>query len=107
MKTFIVVLRKCSRTGDFGMVVRGGSEFNMSLYVLRLLCGGSASYDERLQSGDEILEINGRCTRTMKLNEAVENMKSRNTVSLLIRRTGFKIKKIFKIQIYLLSLLIY
>ena len=84
----MVVLKKCPVSGDFGMVIRGGRDFNMSLYLLRLVNESPAHQDGRLQAGDELLEINGQPTRDLRLMEAVNLIKSRNTVSLIVRRSG-------------------
>jgi C-terminal processing protease CtpA/Prc len=86
--SFLVVLKRDPVSGDFGMVIRGGRDFNMSLYVLRLVCESPAQQDGRLQAGDEILEINGQPTRNLRLLEAVNLIRSRNTVSLIVRRSG-------------------
>ena len=61
-------------------------ELNMPLYVEKLETGGAAHEDGRFKAGDEILEINGHPTFNMTMSEAVSRFKSRNTVSLLMRR---------------------
>lgn len=60
----------------------------MSLYVLKLVDEGQADLDGRLQSGDEIIQINGLHTCSMRLSEAVEAIKSKDMVSFLVKKTG-------------------
>ena len=48
---YSIVLRKSSISNDFGMTIRGGSDFGMGIYVLRLKCGGPASLDDYIQPG--------------------------------------------------------
>lgn len=69
-------------------MIRGGSELNMPLYVIKLISGSSAAFDGRILIGDEIIQINGILTHNLKLNEAVELFKSNDSVRLLIKRTG-------------------
>jgi hypothetical protein len=84
----LIELRKQSNTG-FGFSIRGGREFNIPIFVLKLADAGPASLDGRLRVGDQILEINGSDSYNMPHNEAIERIKSGgNIVSLLVRRTG-------------------
>ena len=77
------------QTHGFGFSIRGGSEWNTPIYILKLADHGSAALDGRLQVGDQILEINGIDAFNMSHNEAKEQIKSGgNTVVLLVRRTG-------------------
>lgn len=85
---YIVELKKSYQTNDFGFVIRGGKDFNMSLYVLRVLEHGMAALDGRLKPGDELIQINGLKTSNMKLTEAVAVILSKDFVSLLVKRTG-------------------
>lgn len=81
-------MRKHQSAG-FGFSIRGGKEFNIPLFVLKLAEQGAASLDGRLQIGDQILEINGHDAYQMTHSEAIERIKSGgNQVTLLIRRTG-------------------
>ena len=87
--------------GGFGFSIRGGKEFHIPLFVLKLADMGPALLDGRLQVGDQILEINSSDAYQMTHGEAIERIKSGgNAVTLLIRRTGnflferFKFKKI-------------
>ena len=84
----MIELRKHSNTG-FGFSIRGGKEFNIPIFVLKLADAGPASLDGRLRVGDQILEINGSDAYNMSHNEAIERIKiGGNIVSLLVRRTG-------------------
>jgi C-terminal processing protease CtpA/Prc len=69
-------------------VIRGGNELNMPLYVIKLISGSSAAFEGRILIGDEIIQINGILTHNLKLSEAVELFKSKDSVRLLIKRTG-------------------
>jgi len=84
----VIELRKAHSCG-FGFSIRGGKEFNIPLFVLKLADNGPAAVDGRLQVGDQILEINGFDAYNMTHNEAIERIKSGGQmVTLLIRRTG-------------------
>lgn len=84
----VIELRKHLANG-FGFSIRGGREFNIPLFVLKLADQGPAALDGRLQVGDQILEINGFDAYNMSHTEAIDRIKSSgNIVTLLIRRTG-------------------
>lgn len=84
----VIELRKHQSTG-FGFSIRGGKEFNIPLYVLKLAEGGPAAMDGRLQVGDQILEINSSDAYSMTHHEAIERIRAGgNIVTLLVRRTG-------------------
>ncbi|XP_057218157.1 membrane-associated guanylate kinase, WW and PDZ domain-containing protein 1b isoform X1 [Triplophysa rosa] len=71
----------------FGFSLRGGREYNMDLYVLRLAEDGAAVRNGKMRVGDEILDINGESTKGMKHARAIELIKNggRN-VHLVLRR---------------------
>jgi len=84
----VIELRKQFQ-GGFGFSIRGGKEFNIPLFVLKLADMGPAMLDGRLQVGDQILEINSSDAYQMTHSDAIERIKSGgNAVTLLIRRTG-------------------
>jgi hypothetical protein len=84
----VIELRK-PHTGGFGFSIRGGREFNIPLFVLKLAENGPAALDGRLQIGDQILEINSQDAYNMTHGEAIERIKQGgNCVTLLVRRTG-------------------
>ncbi|CAJ0937293.1 unnamed protein product [Ranitomeya imitator] len=60
----------------FGFSLRGGREYNMDLYVLRLAEDGPAERCGKMRVGDEILEINGESTKNMKHARAIELIKN-------------------------------
>ncbi|XP_063282886.1 membrane-associated guanylate kinase, WW and PDZ domain-containing protein 1 isoform X4 [Pelobates fuscus] len=60
----------------FGFSLRGGREYNMNLYVLRLAEEGPAERCGKMRVGDEILEINGETTKNMKHARAIELIKN-------------------------------
>ncbi|PIN88707.1 hypothetical protein AB205_0197620, partial [Aquarana catesbeiana] len=63
-------------TKGFGFSLRGGREYNMDLYVLRLAEDGPAEKCGKMRVGDEILEINGETTKNMKHTRAIELIKN-------------------------------
>ncbi|KFO37573.1 Membrane-associated guanylate kinase, WW and PDZ domain-containing protein 2 [Fukomys damarensis] len=74
----------------FGFSIRGGREYKMDLYVLRLAEDGPAVRNGRMRVGDQIIEINGESTRDMTHARAIELIKSggRRVRLLLKRGTG-------------------
>lgn len=83
---FTVELHRSTR--GFGFSIRGGKEFqNMPLFVLRIAENGPAHHDNRLQVGDQIIEINSISTKNMTHAEAIELIRQGgNTVRLLVKR---------------------
>ncbi|KAM9342903.1 membrane-associated guanylate kinase, WW and PDZ domain-containing protein 3 [Pholidichthys leucotaenia] len=70
----------------FGFSLRGGSEYNMGLYVLGLMDGGPAQRSNKIQVSDQLVEINGESTAGMTHSQAVEQ----------IRRGGHRIHLVLK-----------
>ncbi|XP_077370259.1 membrane-associated guanylate kinase, WW and PDZ domain-containing protein 3 isoform X1 [Festucalex cinctus] len=70
----------------FGFSLRGGSEYNMGLYVLGLMDGGPAQCSNKMQVSDQLVEINGDSTAGMTHSQAVEQ----------IRRGGHRIHLVLK-----------
>ncbi|KAM6928170.1 membrane-associated guanylate kinase, WW and PDZ domain-containing protein 1b isoform 1-T1 [Xenentodon cancila] len=71
----------------FGFSLRGGREYNMDLYVLRLAEDGAAVRNGKIRVGDEILEINGESTKGMKHARAIELIKNGGRrVHLVLKR---------------------
>uniref|UniRef100_A0A8C6PWI6 Membrane associated guanylate kinase, WW and PDZ domain containing 1b n=1 Tax=Nothobranchius furzeri TaxID=105023 RepID=A0A8C6PWI6_NOTFU len=71
----------------FGFSLRGGREYNMDLYVLRLAEDGAAVRNGKMRVGDEILEINGESTKGMKHARAIELIKNGGRrVHLVLKR---------------------
>ncbi|KAG8003066.1 Membrane-associated guanylate kinase, partial [Nibea albiflora] len=70
----------------FGFSLRGGSEYNMGLYVLGLMEGGPAQRSAKIQVSDQLVEINGDSTSGMTHSQAVEQ----------IRRGGHRIHLVLK-----------
>ncbi|KAM6097462.1 membrane-associated guanylate kinase, WW and PDZ domain-containing protein 2 isoform 7-T7 [Chlamydotis macqueenii] len=85
---FTVDLEKGAK--GFGFSIRGGREYKMDLYVLRLAEDGPAIRNGRMRVGDQIIEINGDSTRDMTHARAIELIKSggRRVRLLLKRGTG-------------------
>ncbi|XP_061474705.1 membrane-associated guanylate kinase, WW and PDZ domain-containing protein 1 isoform X20 [Rhineura floridana] len=72
----------------FGFSLRGGREYNMDLYVLRLAEDGPAERCGKMRIGDEILEINGETTKNMKHARAIELIKNGGRKVLLFLKRG-------------------
>ncbi|XP_061760204.1 membrane-associated guanylate kinase, WW and PDZ domain-containing protein 1-like isoform X3 [Nerophis ophidion] len=72
----------------FGFSLRGGREYNMDLYVLRLAEDGAAVRNGKMRVGDEILEINGESTKNMKHSRAIELIKNGGRRAHLVLKRG-------------------
>ncbi|XP_027023313.1 membrane-associated guanylate kinase, WW and PDZ domain-containing protein 1 isoform X10 [Tachysurus fulvidraco] len=72
----------------FGFSLRGGKEYNMDLYVLRLAEDGAAVRNGKMRVGDEILEINGESTKNMKHSRAIELIKNGGRRARLVLKRG-------------------
>ncbi|XP_041966468.1 membrane-associated guanylate kinase, WW and PDZ domain-containing protein 2 isoform X2 [Alosa sapidissima] len=85
---FTVDLEKSVK--GFGFSIRGGREYKMDLFVLRLAEDGPAIRSGRMRVGDQIIEINGESTRDMSHARAIELIKAggRRVRLLLKRGTG-------------------
>ncbi|KAK5977210.1 PDZ/DHR/GLGF domain protein [Trichostrongylus colubriformis] len=71
----------------FGFSIRGGQEFGaMPLFVLRIAEEGPAAIDGRLKVGDQLISINGRDTKGLTHEEAIQLIKQHPTVRLTVRR---------------------
>ncbi|CAF1948510.1 unnamed protein product [Rotaria magnacalcarata] len=86
---FTVDLQRPYPTSSFGFSIRGGREFSIPLFILKLAENGPASRDGRMKSGDQIIEINGRSTYGMTHNEAISLIRDGGLYArLLIRKTN-------------------
>ncbi|TNN38377.1 Membrane-associated guanylate kinase, WW and PDZ domain-containing protein 1 [Liparis tanakae] len=72
----------------FGFSLRGGREYSMDLYVLRLAEDGAAVRNGKMRVGDEILEINGESTKNMKHSRAIELIKNGGRWARLVLKRG-------------------
>ncbi|XP_010779050.1 membrane-associated guanylate kinase, WW and PDZ domain-containing protein 1 isoform X2 [Notothenia coriiceps] len=72
----------------FGFSLRGGREYSMDLYVLRLAEEGAAVRNGKMRVGDEILEINGESTKNMKHSRAIELIKNGGRRARLVLKRG-------------------
>ncbi|CAI4227941.1 unnamed protein product [Auanema sp. JU1783] len=74
-------------TRGFGFSIRGGQEFGaMPLFVLRIAEDGPAAHDGRLKVGDQLIAINGKDTKGMTHDEAIQLIKLQPVVRLTVRR---------------------
>ncbi|XP_077403451.1 membrane-associated guanylate kinase, WW and PDZ domain-containing protein 3a isoform X2 [Vanacampus margaritifer] len=81
---FVVELDRSQR--GFGFSLRGGKEYNMGLFILRLAEDGPALKDGRIHVGDQIVEINGEATQGITHTRAIELIQAGgNKVHLLLR----------------------
>ncbi|XP_041807617.1 membrane-associated guanylate kinase, WW and PDZ domain-containing protein 3 [Chelmon rostratus] len=72
----------------FGFSLRGGTEYNMGLYILRLAEDGPAQLDGRIHVGDEIVEINGEAARGISHTRAIELIQAGGNKVVLLLRPG-------------------
>ncbi|XP_016315321.1 membrane-associated guanylate kinase, WW and PDZ domain-containing protein 3 isoform X4 [Sinocyclocheilus anshuiensis] len=72
----------------FGFSLRGGSEYNMGLYVLGLMEGGPASRSQKMQVSDQLVKINGDSTAGMTHSQAVEQIRKGGAWIHLILKKG-------------------
>ncbi|KAI5095999.1 membrane-associated guanylate kinase, WW and PDZ domain-containing protein 3 isoform X2, partial [Silurus meridionalis] len=83
---FLVELERGLR--GFGFSLRGGKEYNMGLFILRLAEDGPALKDGRIHVGDQIVEINGEPTQGITHTRAIELIQAGGTKVLLLLRPG-------------------
>ncbi|XP_054859862.1 uncharacterized protein LOC129346546 [Eublepharis macularius] len=72
----------------FGFSLRGGSEYNMDIYVLALMEGGPAQQCGKIQVSDQLVEINGAPTVGMTHAQAVEHIRSGGSRIHLVLKKG-------------------
>ncbi|KAM8914364.1 membrane-associated guanylate kinase, WW and PDZ domain-containing protein 3 isoform 2-T2 [Spinachia spinachia] len=72
----------------FGFSLRGGTEYNMGLYILRLAEDGAAQLDGRIHVGDEIVEINGEPARGISHTRAIELIQAGGSKVVVLLRPG-------------------
>jgi C-terminal processing protease CtpA/Prc len=86
---FTVDLQRPYPNSSFGFSIRGGREFSIPLFILKLAENGPAARDGRMKSGDQIIEINNRSTYGMTHNEAISLIRDGGLyVRLLLRKTN-------------------
>uniref|UniRef100_A0A3Q3JWD5 PDZ domain-containing protein n=1 Tax=Monopterus albus TaxID=43700 RepID=A0A3Q3JWD5_MONAL len=81
-----VRLDRTHRDG-LGLSVRGGLEFGCGLYISQIVKDGQAG-NVGLQVGDEIVRINGYSISSCIHEEVISLIKTKNNVSLKVRRTS-------------------
>ncbi|XP_041051126.1 membrane-associated guanylate kinase, WW and PDZ domain-containing protein 3a isoform X2 [Carcharodon carcharias] len=72
----------------FGFSVRGGKEYSMGLFILRLAEGGAALLDGRIHVGDQIVEINGESTQGITHKRAIELIQAGGRRAHLVLKPG-------------------
>ncbi|KAG9352888.1 hypothetical protein JZ751_017464, partial [Albula glossodonta] len=72
----------------FGFSLRGGKEYNMGLFILRLAEDGPAIQDGRIHVGDQIVEINGEPTQGITHTRAIELIQAGGSKVMLLLRPG-------------------
>ncbi|XP_042347232.1 LOW QUALITY PROTEIN: membrane-associated guanylate kinase, WW and PDZ domain-containing protein 3a [Plectropomus leopardus] len=83
---FVVELDRSQR--GFGFSLRGGREYNMGLFILRLAEDGPALKDGRIHVGDQIVEINGEATQGITHTRAIELIQAGGSKVHLLLRPG-------------------
>ncbi|CAF0822711.1 unnamed protein product [Adineta steineri] len=85
---YIVDLQRPYSNSSFGFSIRGGREFSIPLFILKLADTGPAANDGQMKPGDQIIEINGRSTYGMTHSEAIALIRDGGLyVRLLLRKT--------------------
>ncbi|XP_028438198.1 membrane-associated guanylate kinase, WW and PDZ domain-containing protein 3a [Perca flavescens] len=72
----------------FGFSLRGGKEYNMGLFILRLAEDGPALKDGRIHVGDQIVAINGEATQGITHTRAIELIQAGGSKVHLLLRPG-------------------
>ncbi|XP_061470063.1 membrane-associated guanylate kinase, WW and PDZ domain-containing protein 1-like isoform X2 [Rhineura floridana] len=72
----------------FGFSLRGGSEYNMDIYILALMEGGPAQQCGKIQVSDQLVEINGEPTAGMTHVQAVEHIRNGGSQIRLVLKRG-------------------
>ncbi|CAF1003693.1 unnamed protein product, partial [Didymodactylos carnosus] len=86
---FTIDLQRPHLSSSFGFSIRGGREFSIPLFILKLADNGLAARDGRMRPGDQIIEINNRSTYGMTHQDAISLIKDGGLyVRLLIRKTN-------------------
>ncbi|CAF0780206.1 unnamed protein product [Didymodactylos carnosus] len=86
---FTIDLQRPHPSSSFGFSIRGGREFSIPLFILKLADDGPAARDGRMRPGDQIIEINNRSTYGMTHQDAISLIKDGGLyVRLLIRKTN-------------------
>ena len=77
-----------SRNRDYGLVIRGGRDLNSSLQVVKVIEGSLAASEGRLNTGDEIVQVNGVPAEQLNSKDLEVAFRSTDQVNLLVRKTG-------------------
>ncbi|CAH8516238.1 PDZ and LIM domain protein 2 [Schistosoma haematobium] len=72
-----IVLRRASNDSPWGFRVQGGSDYHLQLTICKTQTGSPS--EGILQSGDEILSINGENARILSHEEATQKIRSAGT----------------------------
>uniref|UniRef100_H2ZDG5 PDZ domain-containing protein n=1 Tax=Ciona savignyi TaxID=51511 RepID=H2ZDG5_CIOSA len=85
VECFYVELPRSNK--GFGFGIRGGREYNLPLYVLRVAKDGPAAECGQIRVGDVLMEINGKSTIDIPHAQAINLIKhGGNCVKLLLKR---------------------
>uniref|UniRef100_H2Y275 Uncharacterized protein n=1 Tax=Ciona intestinalis TaxID=7719 RepID=H2Y275_CIOIN len=72
----------------FGFGIRGGKEYNLPLYVLRVAKDGPAAESGQIRVGDILMEINGKSTIDIPHSQAINLIKQGGSVVKLLLKHG-------------------
>ena len=72
---------------NLGLMIRGGREFRLGIYVTGVE-RGSAAAAASLRAGDEIVRVNGRDCHRMGHEEAVHALRFSRSLSMVVRDVG-------------------
>jgi len=91
---FEVQLNKSS--SGFGFGIRGGKEFNLPLFILRVQVDGPA-FKSGINKGDILMQVNGTVVTDINHQEAIDMIKAcSNTVKLLLKKGDGTVPEINK-----------
>jgi len=91
---FEVELNKSS--SGFGFGIRGGKEFNLPLFILRVQVDGPA-FKSGISKGDILIQVNGTVVTDINHQEAINMIKAcSNTVKLLLKKGDGTVPEINK-----------
>ncbi|XP_076824351.1 membrane-associated guanylate kinase, WW and PDZ domain-containing protein 3-like isoform X2 [Clavelina lepadiformis] len=86
-RDYTVIQLQRSQKG-FGISIRGGREYNMPLYVLRVARDGPAADCSDIRVGDILIEINGHSTIDIPHSQAINLIKQGGTSVRLVLKKG-------------------
>ncbi|XP_028852006.1 whirlin isoform X2 [Denticeps clupeoides] len=72
---------------SLGLMIRGGAEYGLGIYITGVDRDSAAEYGG-LKVGDQILDVNGRCFRSIPHDEAVQILRSSHQLLVTVKDVG-------------------